>query len=107
MAASVTLASGVQDASTCFTYAAYATSNSPRCLSSAVLCRYLQIEAHLVHANLQAHVQALEASIIDHNIKLVLVDSIAALARSEFSRDKVTDRQQVLGKSPAEGCLHF
>lgn len=42
--------------------------------------------------------QALEGSIIDHNIKLVLVDSIAALARSEFSRDKVVDRQQMLGK---------
>ena len=42
--------------------------------------------------------QALEASIIDHNIKLVLVDSIAALARSEFNRDKVMDRQHMLGK---------
>ena len=42
--------------------------------------------------------QALEASIIDYGVKLVLVDSIAALARSEFSRDKIVDRQQVLGK---------
>lgn len=41
--------------------------------------------------------QALEASIIDHNVKLVLVDSIAALTRSEFSRDKIVDRQQILG----------
>ena len=45
--------------------------------------------------------QALEASIIDYNIKLVLVDSIAALARSEFGRDKIVDRQQVLGKPDA------
>ena len=42
-------------------------------------------------------VKALEASIIDHNVKLVVVDSIAALARSEFSRDKIVDRQQLLG----------
>ncbi len=41
--------------------------------------------------------QALEASIIDHNVKLVVVDSVAALARSEFSRDKIVDRQQLLG----------
>lgn len=43
-------------------------------------------------------VQALEGSIIDHGVKLVLVDSIAALARSEFTRDRTVDRQQVLGK---------
>ena len=42
-------------------------------------------------------VQALEASIIDHNVKLVLVDSIAALARSEFNQNKIVDRQQMLG----------
>ncbi|KAL3147194.1 DNA repair protein RAD51 [Trebouxia sp. C0010 RCD-2024] len=48
-----------------------------------------------------SHIKALEGSIIDHNIKLVLVDSIAALARSEFSRDKVVDRQQMLGQQAA------
>ena len=48
--------------------------------------------------------QALEASIIDYNIKLVLVDSIAALARSEFGRDKIVDRQQVLGKPDANAA---
>lgn len=42
--------------------------------------------------------QALEASIIDYGIKLILIDSIAVLARSEFSQDRITDRQQVLGK---------
>lgn len=42
--------------------------------------------------------QALEGSIIDHGVKLVVVDSIAALARSEFTRDRTVDRQQVLGK---------
>ena len=51
--------------------------------------------------------QALEASIIDHNIKLVLVDSIAALARSEFSQEKVMDRQQMLGKIICTGSCVF
>ncbi|DBB01626.1 TPA: DNA repair protein RAD51 [Trebouxia sp. C0004] len=50
---------------------------------------------------LVGHIKALESSIIDHNVKLVLVDSIAALARSEFSRDKIVDRQQILGQQAA------
>ncbi|KAL0050684.1 hypothetical protein WJX82_005123 [Trebouxia sp. C0006] len=50
---------------------------------------------------LVGHIKALEASIIDHNVKLVVVDSIAALARSEFSRDKIVDRQQLLGQQAA------
>lgn len=51
--------------------------------------------------------QALEASIIDHNIKLVVVDSIAALARSQFSRDKVMERQQMLGENFYNGVFVY
>lgn len=54
-----------------------------------------------------AQLQALEASIIDHNIKLVLVDSIAALARSQFSRDKVMERQQMLGENFYNGVFVY
>lgn len=50
---------------------------------------------------LVGHIKALEASIIDHSVKLVLVDSIAALARSEFNRNKIVDRQQMLGQQAA------
>ncbi|KAA6429298.1 MAG: DNA repair RAD51 protein 2-like [Trebouxia sp. A1-2] len=56
---------------------------------------------------LVGYIKALEASIIDHNVKLVLVDSIAALTRSEFSRDKIVDRQQILASTgqPAQTQL--
>ena len=46
----------------------------------------------------RAVMQGLEASVIDHSIKLILIDSIAALVRSEFSHDRTVDRQQLLGR---------
>ena len=73
---------------------------------NAAWCCYNQCTVTcLLHARLFVFMQALEASVIDHNIKLILVDSIAALARSEFSRDRIVDRQQLLGE-PSCTCLH-
>ena len=42
--------------------------------------------------------QGLQGSIIDHGIKLVIIDSIAALARSDFGAGNVADRQRLLGR---------
>jgi len=42
--------------------------------------------------------QGLQGSIIDHGIKLVIIDSIAALARSDFGSGNVVERQKLLGQ---------
>ena len=47
----------------------------------------------------------LQGSIIDYNIKLIIVDSIAALVRSEFGTNKMAERQKLLGKQAS--CLKF
>lgn len=42
--------------------------------------------------------QGLQSAIIDHGIKLVIIDSIAALARTEYGSKNIIERQQLLGK---------
>lgn len=48
-------------------------------------------------AELLARLDGLEAVIIERGAKLVIVDSIAALMRSEFGREKLVERQALLG----------
>lgn len=45
-----------------------------------------------------ACLQGLQAAIIDHSIKLIIIDSIAALARTEFEAQAVAERQRMLGR---------
>lgn len=45
---------------------------------------------------------ALEGSIIEGGAKLVIIDSIAALARLDFSRDQIVERQNALGQLAAK-----
>lgn len=42
--------------------------------------------------------QGLEEAIIEHRIKLLVIDSIAALVLSEYGRDRIVQRQEVLGQ---------
>lgn len=35
--------------------------------------------------------------IIEHNVKLIIIDSIAALARTDFNTGRMMDRQRMLG----------
>jgi RAD51-like protein 1 len=45
-----------------------------------------------------ARLQGLEEAIIEHRIKLLVIDSIAALVLSEYGRDRIIQRQEVLGQ---------
>lgn len=47
----------------------------------------------------------LQSSVIDYNIKIIIIDSIAALVRSEFGTQDIADRQKLLGKQAS--CLKF
>ncbi|KAK9807879.1 hypothetical protein WJX72_011994 [[Myrmecia] bisecta] len=52
-------------------------------------------------ADLLARLMALESTIIDHSVRLIVIDSIAAFARSEFDRAQIAERQQTLGQQAA------
>jgi len=41
--------------------------------------------------------QGLEAAVIERDVRLVVVDSIAALARADFGASQLPERQQALG----------
>ncbi len=49
-------------------------------------------------AKLLELLETLESSIIDHGIKLIIIDSIASLARSDFGAKDVMERQKLLGQ---------
>jgi RAD51-like protein 1 len=49
-------------------------------------------------ATLLQMLQTLQSAIIDHGIKLLIIDSIAALARSDFGPRDMADRQRLLGR---------
>eukprot|EP00271_Cylindrocystis_brebissonii_P014506 TRINITY_DN3586_c0_g1_i2.p1 TRINITY_DN3586_c0_g1~~TRINITY_DN3586_c0_g1_i2.p1 ORF type:complete len:370 (+),score=75.48 TRINITY_DN3586_c0_g1_i2:518-1627(+) len=49
-------------------------------------------------SELLERLQGLEEVIIERRVRLVVVDSIAALARTEFGRDELAERQQLLSK---------
>ena len=46
-------------------------------------------------SDLGKRLDALEEAIIDHNVRLVIIDSVAHLARAEFGRERVVQRQSV------------
>ena len=49
-------------------------------------------------AKLLELLEGLESSIIDHGIKLIIIDSIASLARADFGAKDVMERQKLLGQ---------
>jgi len=51
---------------------------------------------------LPSHVQKLQREVIDFNIKLVIIDSIAALARTEFGAQSIAERQRMLGRQASQ-----
>ncbi|CAM6045810.1 unnamed protein product [Sphagnum compactum] len=78
-----------------------AHSLSPEVLGDNLL---QQLAAHVLvlHpssvADLLQRLQGLEEAIIEHRIKLLVIDSIAALVLSEYGRDRIIQRQEVLGQ---------
>eukprot|EP00884_Botryococcus_braunii_P018602 jgi/Botrbrau1/5425/Bobra.182_1s0027.1 len=51
--------------------------------------------------DLLARLQGLETLVISKSVVLVVVDSIAALARTDFGREQLSERQQLLGQQAA------
>jgi RAD51-like protein 1 len=49
-------------------------------------------------AKLLELLETLESSIIDHGIKLIIIDSIASLVRADFGAKDVMERQKLLGQ---------
>lgn len=60
-------------------------------------CAALSTFAENPH-HLLSFAQAMESSVIDHGVCLIVVDSIAALARTEFDGGQGVDRAQQLGQ---------
>ena len=42
--------------------------------------------------------QSLESVIIDHGVRLIVLDSVAALARSDYGAGSVAERQAMLSQ---------
>jgi RAD51-like protein 1 len=65
-------------------------------LGKRVLVHYPQSSGELLD-----NLNHLEAQIIDHGVRLVLVDSIASLVRSEYGKGQTVQRQEMLGQQAA------
>ncbi len=63
----------------------------------SALARRVQVITPTSLSDLGKRLDALEEAIIDHNVRLVIIDSVAHLARAEFGRERVVQRQSVLG----------
>lgn len=63
----------------------------------SALARRVQVITPMSLSDLGKRLAALEEAIIDHKVRLVIIDSVAHLARAEFGREKVVQRQSVLG----------
>ena len=61
------------------------------------LARRVHVVTPTSLTDLNERLDALEEAIIDHKVRLVIIDSIAHLARAEFGREKVVQRQSALG----------
>lgn len=42
--------------------------------------------------------QVLESTVIDHRVRLIVLDSVAALARADFAPGSLVERQRMLGQ---------
>ena len=42
--------------------------------------------------------QTMEEFVIEHHVRLVIIDSIAVFARAEFSHNQTVERQSLLGE---------
>ncbi|KAG0614936.1 hypothetical protein M758_5G002000 [Ceratodon purpureus] len=49
-------------------------------------------------AELMLRLQGLEESIRQHGVRLLVIDSVAALVQSEYGYDRIIQRQEILGK---------
>ena len=78
------------------------------CLFPAILGaarQQLPSRLHYVHLtstrSLMSTLEQLEALVIEQGIRLVVLDSAAALARKEYGRETLAERQRLLGKQAA------
>ena len=52
----------------------------------------------------QSGVQSLEQAVIDHKVRLIVLDSAACLARADFAPGSLPDRQRMLGQQVGAAC---
>ena len=75
----------------------------PPILSEA--CQQLGSRVHYLHLTssraLMAALDQLESLVIEQGIRLVVLDSAAALVRKEYGRDNIAERQRLLGQQAA------
>jgi RAD51-like protein 1 len=69
--------------------------------AAEALARNVVLFSPASSAELQQRLESLEATIIERGARLVIVDSIAALVRSEFGRERLVERQALLGEQAA------
>ena len=69
--------------------------------SHAKLTRNVAVFSPGTSAELVALIGSLESLIIERAAKLVIIDSMAALMRADFSRERLVERQAVLGEQAA------
>jgi RAD51-like protein 1 len=69
--------------------------------SQAKLTRNVAVFSPGTSAELVALIGSLESLIIERSAKLVIIDSMAALMRADFSRERLVERQAVLGEQAA------
>jgi len=71
----------------------FALEGAARALTEAVMVIAPQSSGDLMH-----RLSGMESAVIDRGVKLVVLDSVAALARSEYGRDELVQRQDMLGR---------
>lgn len=69
--------------------------------AQAALTRNVAVFSPANAADLSALIQSLESLIIERAAKLVIIDSIAALMRADFGRERLMERQALLGEHAA------
>lgn len=69
--------------------------------AARALARRVQVITPMSLSDLVKRLDALEEAIIDHKVRLVIIDSVAHLARGEFGRERVVQRQSALGAAAA------
>ncbi|KAL3683751.1 hypothetical protein R1sor_001773 [Riccia sorocarpa] len=74
----------------------------PDIFSDREMLQKLALRVLILHptsvAGLMESLKQLEKAIIERSAKLIVIDSVAALMQSEFGRDRIFERQELLGQ---------
>lgn len=65
--------------------------------ATQALARRVQVIVPTSLSDLATRLEAMEEAIVDHGVRLIVIDSVAHLARGEFGWERVVQRQSALG----------